>query len=141
MKAVAESAMREVIGRTEAIRAIVGGQDAVDRTDTQELLQRILDSYDGGIQITSINLRRIDLPSQDVIDAFRDVQTAKTERDSKRHHEARRLPQQHRAAGQWRRGAHRARRPKPIASRSSKAARAMPAASSRSINPTRRPRT
>jgi modulator of FtsH protease HflK len=82
VKAVAESAMREVIGRTEAIRAIVGGQDAVVK-ETQDLLQQILDSYDSGIQITSINLRRIDLPSQDVIAAFTDVQTAKTERDSK----------------------------------------------------------
>ena len=82
VKAVAESAMREVIGRTEAIRAIVGGQDAVVK-ETQDLLQQILDSYESGIQITSINLRRIDLPSQDVIAAFTDVQTAKTERDSK----------------------------------------------------------
>ncbi|HEX6841223.1 MAG TPA: FtsH protease activity modulator HflK [Stellaceae bacterium] len=82
VKAVAESAMREVIGRTEAIRAIVGGQDAVVK-EMQDLLQQILDSYDSGIQITSINLRRIDLPSPDVIAAFTDVQTAKTERDSK----------------------------------------------------------
>jgi membrane protease subunit HflK len=82
VKAVAESAMREVIGRTEAIRAIVGGQDAVVK-EMQDLLQQILDSYESGIQITSINLRRIDLPSQDVIAAFTDVQTAKTERDSK----------------------------------------------------------
>jgi modulator of FtsH protease HflK len=82
VKAVAESAMREVIGRTEAIRAIVGGQDAVVK-EMQDLLQQILDSYESGIQITSINLRRIDLPSQDVIASFTDVQTAKTERDSK----------------------------------------------------------
>lgn len=82
VKAVAESTMREVMGRTEAIRAIVGGQDQVIK-DTQELLQQILDSYESGIQIVSLNLRRIDLPSQDVIAAFTDVQTAKTERDSK----------------------------------------------------------
>jgi membrane protease subunit HflK len=82
VKAVAESAMREVIGRTPAIDAIVGGQDKVVK-DTQELLQHILDDYQSGVQITNINLRRIDLPSQDVIAAFTDVQTAKTERDSK----------------------------------------------------------
>jgi modulator of FtsH protease HflK len=82
VKAVAESAMREVIGRTPAIDAIVGGQDKIVK-DTQELLQRILDDYQSGVEITTINLRRIDLPSQDVIAAFTDVQTAKTERDSK----------------------------------------------------------
>ncbi len=82
VKAVAESAMREVIGRTPAIEAIVGGQDKIVK-DTQELLQHILDEYQSGVQVTAINLRRIDLPSQDVIAAFTDVQTAKTERDSK----------------------------------------------------------
>ena len=82
VKAVAESAMREVIGRTPAIDAIVGGQDKIVK-DAQELLQHILDEYQSGVQITTINLRRIDLPSQDVIAAFTDVQTAKTERDSK----------------------------------------------------------
>ena len=82
VKAVAESAMREVIGRTNAIDAIVGGQDKLVK-DTQDLLQKILDDYQSGVQVTTINLRRIDLPSQDVIAAFTDVQTAKTERDSK----------------------------------------------------------
>ncbi len=82
VKAVAESAMREVIGRTPAIDAIVGGQDKIVK-DTQELLQKILDQYQSGVEITTVNLRRIDLPSQDVIAAFTDVQTAKTERDSK----------------------------------------------------------
>jgi modulator of FtsH protease HflK len=82
VKAVAESAMREVIGRTPAIEAIVGGQDKIVK-DTQDLLQKILDQYQSGVEITTVNLRRIDLPSQDVIAAFTDVQTAKTERDSK----------------------------------------------------------
>ena len=82
VKAVAESAMREVIGQTPAIEAIVGGQDKIVK-NTQELLQKLLDEYKSGVQITTINLRRIDLPSQDVIAAFTDVQTAKTERDSK----------------------------------------------------------
>ncbi|HEV2546370.1 MAG TPA: FtsH protease activity modulator HflK [Stellaceae bacterium] len=82
VKAVAESAIREVVGHTDAIGAIVGGQDKIVK-ETQDLLQRILDAYDSGVQITTINLRRIDLPAADVIAAFTDVQTAKTERDSK----------------------------------------------------------
>jgi membrane protease subunit HflK len=81
VKAVAESAMREVIGHTPVTDAIVGGDKIA--SETQALLQRILDEYQSGVQITSVNLRRIDLPSQDVIAAFADVQNAKTERDSK----------------------------------------------------------
>ena len=81
VKAVAESAMREVIGHTAATDAIVGGDKIA--SETQQLLQRILDEYQSGVQITSVNLRRIDLPSQDVVAAFADVQNAKTERDSK----------------------------------------------------------
>jgi modulator of FtsH protease HflK len=81
VKAVAESAMREVIGHTPATDAIVGGDKIA--SETQDLLQKILDEYKSGVQITNINLRRIDLPSPDVIAAFADVQNAKTERDSK----------------------------------------------------------
>jgi modulator of FtsH protease HflK len=81
VKAVAESAMREVIGHTPVTDAIVGGDKIA--SETQALLQRILDEYQSGVQITSVNLRRIDLPSPDVIAAFADVQNAKTERDSK----------------------------------------------------------
>lgn len=81
VKAVAESAMREVIGHTPATDAIVGGDKIA--SETQDLLQKILDEYQSGVQITSVNLRRIDLPSPDVVAAFADVQNAKTERDSK----------------------------------------------------------
>ena len=81
VRAVAESAMREVIGHTPATDAIVGGDKIA--SETQSLLQRILDEYQSGVQITSVNLRRIDLPSPDVVSAFADVQNAKTERDSK----------------------------------------------------------
>jgi membrane protease subunit HflK len=83
VKAVAESSMREVIGRTPAIDAIVGNKDQM-ADDTRTLMQQILDSYDSGIVISRINFNhRIDFPSQDVQDAFADVQSAKTERDSK----------------------------------------------------------
>src|SRR6185437_2460604 len=79
VRAVAESAMREVIGHTPATDAIVGGDKIA--SETQSLLQRILDEYQSGVQITSVNLRRIDLPSPDVVSAFADVQNAKTARD------------------------------------------------------------
>jgi membrane protease subunit HflK len=75
VKAAAESAMREVIGRTQIASAFAEGRGKIE-TDTQALLQEILDSYNAGVQIQNVQLQRVDPPSQ-VIDAFRDVQSAK----------------------------------------------------------------
>jgi membrane protease subunit HflK len=41
----------------------------------QEIMQKTLDSYHAGIQITQVQLQRVDPPAQ-VIDSFRDVQAA-----------------------------------------------------------------
>jgi membrane protease subunit HflK len=75
VKAAAESAMREVIGHTEIARAFAEGRGQI-KTDTEKLTQEILDSYGSGIAITDLQLQKVDPPGQ-VIDAFRDVQSAK----------------------------------------------------------------
>ena len=75
VKAAAESAMREVIGRTDIARAFAEARGQI-KLDTQRLTQQILDSYDAGITITDLQLQKVDPPGQ-VIDSFRDVQSAK----------------------------------------------------------------
>jgi modulator of FtsH protease HflK len=75
VKAAAESAMREVIGHTNIADALAQGRYKI-KTETEKLTQQILDSYGAGIQITDLQLQKIDPPAQ-VIDAFRDVQSAK----------------------------------------------------------------
>jgi modulator of FtsH protease HflK len=75
VKSAAESAMREVIGHSEIASALTGGRPKIE-SETQQLLQEILDSYHAGIEITNVQLQKVDPPSQ-VIDAFRDVQSAK----------------------------------------------------------------
>jgi modulator of FtsH protease HflK len=75
VKAAAESAMREVIGHTDIARAFAEARGQI-KNDTQKLTQDILDSYDAGISITDLQLQKVDPPAQ-VIDAFRDVQSAK----------------------------------------------------------------
>ena len=75
VKSAAESAMREVIGHSEIASALTGGRPKIE-TETQQLLQEILDSYHAGIEITNVQLQKVDPPNQ-VIDAFRDVQSAK----------------------------------------------------------------
>ena len=73
----AESAMREVIGKTDAEYARAEGRLDVE-TRTQELLQTILDEYGAGVQITQVQLQKVD-PPEAVIDAFRDVQRARAD--------------------------------------------------------------
>jgi membrane protease subunit HflK len=46
----------------------------------QDLIQRTLDSYKAGVQITQVQLQKVDPPSQ-VIDAFRDVQAARADQE------------------------------------------------------------
>ena len=47
-------------------------------TAVQELMQSTLDKYGAGIQITQVQLQKVDPPSQ-VIDSFRDVQAARAD--------------------------------------------------------------
>jgi membrane protease subunit HflK len=75
VKSAAESAMREVIGHTEIATAFAEGRGKIE-TDTQKLLLEILDSYGAGIDVTQVQLLKVDPPGP-VIDAFRDVQSAK----------------------------------------------------------------
>jgi membrane protease subunit HflK len=77
VKAVAESAMREVVGRSDIQPILTGARQNIE-TAVQELMQRILDSYGAGIQITQVQLQKVDPPTQ-VIDAFRDVQAARAD--------------------------------------------------------------
>jgi modulator of FtsH protease HflK len=78
VKSAAESAMREVIGETPIAQALAEGRAKIE-ADTQTLLQSILDSYGAGIEITQLQLQRVDPPAE-VIDSFRDVQAALADR-------------------------------------------------------------
>lgn len=82
IKAVAESAMREIIGRTDIQPALTEARDEV-AAQTAELMQAILDEYQSGILINGIQLQDAQAP-QPVIDAFEDVQRAQQDRDRAR---------------------------------------------------------
>src|SRR5215471_3506384 len=77
VKAVAESAMREVVGRTK-IQPILTGARAGIETEVQELTQKILDYYGAGVVITQTQMQKVD-PPQSVIDSQRDVQVARAD--------------------------------------------------------------
>src|SRR5271165_5847783 len=79
VKSAAESAMREVVGETPIAQALAEGRGKIE-TDTQSLLQGILNTYSAGIELTQLQLLRVDPPAP-VIDAFRDVQRALADRE------------------------------------------------------------
>ena len=79
VKAVAESAMREIVGQSD-IEPILTEARAKTEASVQELMQKILDSYGAGVQVTQVQLQKVDPPSQ-VIDAFRDVQAARADQE------------------------------------------------------------
>lgn len=103
VRAAAESAMREIVGRSAVQREdekaandssaqpkpqVTGImiRDILERgrrdveQESLKLLQRILDDYGSGIQVTQIQMQNVEPPSQ-VIDAFRDVQRAEADKE------------------------------------------------------------
>ncbi|MBL6785137.1 MAG: FtsH protease activity modulator HflK [Rickettsiales bacterium] len=79
VKSAAESAMREVIGTSKIAYVLSDGRAEIE-LQAKDLLQNILDTYDSGIEIARLQLLKADPPAE-VIDAFRDVQTAKADKE------------------------------------------------------------
>ena len=79
IRAVAESAMRDIIARSE-LAPILNRDRGLITTDLLAAVQGTMDSYDSGIKIVRINFDRAD-PPREVIDAFREVQAAQQQRD------------------------------------------------------------
>ncbi len=79
VKAVAESAMREVVGKTP-LDSVFNGRGKIQQ-ETAELMQKTLDSWGAGVSVVEVQIRGVN-PPQEVVAAFRDVQSAEQDRDS-----------------------------------------------------------
>ncbi|WP_342360841.1 FtsH protease activity modulator HflK [Terrarubrum flagellatum] len=79
VKAVAESVMREVIGK-RTIQPILTTDRQLIESEVRQHMQEALDGYKSGIVIRLVQLLKADPPSE-VIDAFRDVQAARQDQD------------------------------------------------------------
>jgi modulator of FtsH protease HflK len=77
VRGVAESSMREVIGRTP-IQPALGPLRGQIESDVLKQTQEILDTYKAGVEITQVQLQKVDPPAA-VIESFRDVQRANTD--------------------------------------------------------------
>ena len=79
--AVAEAAMREVVGRSQRDQVLATGRAQVE-AQTRDLIQRTLNEYKAGIRITQVNLRKAEPPAA-VNEAFREVAAASQEAETK----------------------------------------------------------
>jgi membrane protease subunit HflK len=79
VKAAAESVMREVIGRTPIQPALTEARAQIEQ-DVLRGAQAVMDQYGAGVEITQVQLQKVDPPTQ-VVDAFRDVQRANADRE------------------------------------------------------------
>jgi membrane protease subunit HflK len=77
VKAVAESAMREIVGQSNIQPILTEARQKIQQS-VQKLMQDTLDSYRAGVHIDQVQLQRVDPPAE-VIDAFRDVQAARAD--------------------------------------------------------------
>lgn len=77
---VAESAMREVIGRSKFAEAMTTNRNII-ANEVYDIIQSVLDSYDAGIEIYAVNLNDVQNPSP-VMPAFLDVETAKQDKET-----------------------------------------------------------
>lgn len=82
VKSAAESVMREVIGRTPIQPALTDARARIE-ADVLRGVQVILDQYHSGVEVTQVQLQKVDPPAA-VIESFRDVQRANTDADRKR---------------------------------------------------------
>ncbi len=82
VKAVAESSMREVIGRMPIQPALteLRGQIA---SDVMRQTQQVLENYKAGIEITGVQLQGVNPPAE-VVESFVDVQRANTDAERMR---------------------------------------------------------
>ena len=79
LRQATESAVREVVGRSGMDFVITAGRDVV-AAETGALIQEILDRYEAGLEITSVNMQQAQPPAQ-VQDAFFDAVKAREDQE------------------------------------------------------------
>ncbi|XVN40652.1 MAG: FtsH protease activity modulator HflK [Rickettsia endosymbiont of Argas persicus] len=79
VKSAVESSVREVIGNTP-ISWVLSDQKQEITYKIEKLAQKILDSYNVGVMIEKVQLLKAEPPAE-VIDAYRDVQTSKADKE------------------------------------------------------------
>ncbi len=79
VKDAAEAALREIVGQRDFEVIRTSGRAEIEK-EVERHLQQLLDAYQSGVKVTAVQLQQINPPSK-VIDAFRDVQAARADRE------------------------------------------------------------
>lgn len=79
LKSIAESAMREVIGKHPIDDALTENR-AMIQEEVRTLIQEVADSYEMGVLVSGVELQQVNPPAP-VIEAFRDVQAARADKE------------------------------------------------------------
>ena len=79
LREASEASLRTVIGRHNIDEALTSGKLMIQE-ETKELLQIILDKYETGVIVVAVQLQDVSPPKQ-VIDAFKDVASAKEDKN------------------------------------------------------------
>jgi membrane protease subunit HflK len=82
VRITAEGALRDIISRTP-IQAAMSDRRQQIADETHALLQKLLDDEHAGVEITQVQLQRVEPPLA-VIDAFNDVQRARADQERAR---------------------------------------------------------
>jgi membrane protease subunit HflK len=79
LREASEASLRTVVGRHNIDEALTSGKLMIQE-ETKELLQSILDKYETGVIVVAVQLQDVSPPKQ-VIDAFKDVASAKEDKN------------------------------------------------------------
>ena len=79
LREASEASLRTVVGRHNIDEALTSGKLMIQE-ETKELLQSILDKYGTGVHVVAVQLQDVSPPKQ-VIDAFKDVASAKEDKN------------------------------------------------------------
>ena len=79
VKDVAESAMREIVGQNDIQPILTRSRQETEQA-VRDLMQKMLDEYRAGVEITQVQMQKVDPPGE-VIAAFRDVQAARADQE------------------------------------------------------------
>ena len=78
VKKVAESALREIVGKKDIDEVLTSGKTEIQE-ETRALIQSILDRYEAGVQIIAVQLQDVQ-PPEEVVSAFKDVASAREDK-------------------------------------------------------------
>jgi membrane protease subunit HflK len=82
IKMVAEAAMREVVGKSQIEPILTTNRESV-QNEVRALMRAVLTAYGAGVMVTRVQMQKADPPAQ-VLNAYRDVQAARTDQDRMR---------------------------------------------------------